>query len=107
MELAPYVLYSSVAAFLGGISYNYIKTDSKDYENEIDIEYDNCDKVLKKNLGIGFKDKSENIIKIYEEECGKKIHNTNSSKTRMRLLRYIREYERFGHDSFVKSHSKV
>ena len=120
MAIGPYLLYSSVSLFLGGISYKILtKNDNVDVDLEkkkieIDTDYnlvkDDLTETLididKKSLGRNLDEKMDNIKKICKDECGIDNNIKNSSKLRQRLKRYIKEYENIGHKKFVKNHKK-
>lgn len=113
----PYVLGSTITAFIGRIAYNYYATDEviieeKNIDNEIDQnDYDlligtNPVNNNKRLDGVSFKDKSNSIRNICRNFCGFEISDSTSKKNRGKLLRYIKEYETIGHDNFVRNHKK-
>ena len=57
-----------------------------------------------KYLGDTFKEKSAKIIMICQEECNLKMRVYSKKKHYNKLRKYIYEYEKNGHDSFVKNH---
>ena len=57
-----------------------------------------------KYLGDSFKEKSKNIIMICQKECNLKMKVYSKKKHYNKLKKYIYEYEKDGHDSFVKNH---
>ena len=109
----PYLIGSSVSAFLGGVAYNFYYTNEEIDEEEeiINDEYDLMIEIPQKNNnkklnGNSFREKSDSIMNICKEECGLEFFNIKSKKTRLKLIRYIKEYETIGHDNFVKNHIK-
>ena len=101
----PYII---VSGLLGGISYSYYTTISKLELKDSSINYSLIDSKMKElvvtsnvspSLGVNFKDKCVSIIKICNEDC-------NSKRTRKRLGKYIKEYERIGLDRFIHNHKK-
>ena len=119
MEYGIYFISSGLTAIMGGVGLNYIKKSTLNNEtldenyNE-PIIYNMLDERLtetivssrdKKSLGVTFNDKCIKLIKICEDECG--IHcNNKGKKNRQKLLRYINEYDRLGHDAFITNHKK-
>ena len=57
-----------------------------------------------KYLGDSFKEKSKNIIMICQKECNLKMKVYSKKKHYNKVKKYIYEYEKDGHDSFVKNH---
>ena len=105
----PYVIGSTVTAFLGNIAYNYYTYD--DVDNSEEIKTNDYDLMFETNNnrrldGLTFKGKSASIKKICKEECGINIPDNNCKKIRGKLLRYIKEYETIGHFQFVQNHKK-
>jgi hypothetical protein len=105
----PYVIGSTLTAFIGNIAYKYYKYDEDD--DTEDIVTGDYDLMFETNNnrrlnGATFKEKSNAIRKICLEECGINIHDNSSKKIRSKLLRYIKEYETIGHYNFVQSHKK-
>jgi len=114
MELyIPYLIGSGVSAILGSVAYNfyYINDEIDDKDEIIKDEYDLMMEIPQKNnnrslKGNSFREKTESLMKICKEECGLEFYNIKSKKTRLKLIRYIKEYETIGHDNFVKNHIK-
>ena len=117
MEYGIYFISSGLTAIMGGVGLNYIKKTTLNNETINDNEpiiYNMLDERLtetivssrdKKSLGVTFNDKCIKLIKICEEECG--VHcNNKGKKNRQKLLRYINEYDRLGHDAFISNHKK-
>lgn len=105
----PYVIGSTVTAFLGNIAYNYYTYDNTD--NTSEIEKNNYDMMFETNNnkyleGKTFQGKSKTIREICLKECGINIPDNSSKKIRGKLLRYIKEYETIGHYQFVQNHKK-
>ena len=108
----PYII---VSGLLGGISYSYYTTISKLELKDSSINYSLIDSKMKElvvtsnvspSLGVNFKDKCVSIIKICNEDCNMKCIYDNSKRTRKRLGKYIKEYERIGLDRFIHNHKK-
>ena len=118
----PYVLGSGAVAFASKITYNYFthsnssvkETNIDDLKNEVEfnlINNDlqekkvNSDTKFKKDIGVTLSQKIDAIKKICIEECG--FNNfSNDKKTRQRIIRYAKEYEKIGHDRFIDCHQK-
>jgi len=115
----PYIIGSGLTALLGGISYRYFLDDEKivdELKQTEKIDYSLIDEklneiVVSSNksplLGVTFKEKSNSIIKICNEQCGLSITYYNSKAIRKRLGKYIREYEKIGLDGFIYNHKKI
>ncbi len=119
----PYVVGSSISAFLGKVAYSYLYTpetpddnvDSEIESESIDIEYNLVDSKLnerevksakdKRQLGSSFNDKMKNLQKILRIECRRDYPINNTRKVRSRWIRYIKEYEQVGHSEFVFNHT--
>jgi hypothetical protein len=122
----PYVVGSTIASFVGGISYKYYNNESNsnieesnktDISNENDLEiesktnleefkYDILEDEIKNNnkyLGKTRNQKFEKMRKICKEECNIDIGNINK-KSKNKMSKYIREYEEVGHKEFVLNH---
>ena len=124
----PYVLGSGAFAFASKITYNYFtytknttntnklikETNIDDLKNEVEFNLIdnnleekevNSDTKYKKNIGVTISQKINAIKKICIEECG--FNNfSNDKKTRQRIIRYAKEYEKIGHDRFIDCHRK-
>ena len=120
MELyVPYIVGSTVSAFLGKIVYSYltyrdISGDNISDINKIDeFEINKNDYELINNkgikerywkpLGVTFVEKSKMIKQICKDECG--IHiikDIKSKKDRSKSLFYISQYGKLGHEDFVQ-----
>ena len=59
-----------------------------------------------KKLGILFKEKMLTIKEICKKKCGFDCSKSNKNKERQKLLRYIKEYERYGEEVFISNHKK-
>ena len=59
-----------------------------------------------KKLGVSFNEKLESIKEICKKKCGFDCSKRNKNKERQKLLRYIKEYERYGEDVFISNHKK-
>tara|TARA_B110000285_G_C14814941_1_gene463729 strand:- start:45 stop:428 length:384 start_codon:yes stop_codon:yes gene_type:complete len=118
MEYGIYIISSGLTAIMGGVGLNYINKPTLNKEiigdNNEPIIYNMLDERLtetivssrdKKSLGVTFNDKCIKLIKICEEECGVYCNN-KGKKNRQKLLRYINEYDRLGHDAFISNHKK-
>ena len=116
----PYVIGSSVTAFLGKVAYSYLYPDPEEVvvieeEKKEDIEYNLVDSNLnernvnsekeKRNLGTSFKEKMETLQKILRIECKRDYPINNTKKVRSKWIRYIKEYENIGHSEFVYNHT--
>ena len=122
----PYVVGSTIASFVGGISYKYYNNESKtnleesnktDISNENDLEiesktnleefnYDILEDEIKNNNKYLGKTRNQKFIKmrkICKEECNIDIGNINK-KSKNKMSKYIREYEDVGHKEFVLNH---
>ena len=114
MEYIPYVIATSL--FGGSLSFfvgNIYTKDSNEIEvlnekkelnHSLDIK--SYDVVCNDNkyLGKTFNEKSVAITKICIEECNLKMRVYSKKKHYNKLRKYIYEYEKDGHDSFVKNH---
>ena len=118
MEYGIYFISSGLTAIMGGVGLNYINKPTLNKEligdNNEPIIYNMLDERLtetivssrdKKSLGVTFNDKCIKLIKICEDECGVYCNN-KGKKNRQKLLRYINEYDRLGHDAFISNHKK-
>jgi hypothetical protein len=114
MEIyVPYVIGSSLTAFLGKIAYSYYNLDETNpvlIDEIISDDYDLMADKIPNNTrildGLTFKDKSNSIKLICKNSCGFEIFDNKKKKTREKILRYINEYQTIGHDKFVESHKK-
>ena len=130
MELyVPYIVGSTVSAFLGKIVYSYLtyRDISGDNISDDNISGDNISDINKidefeinkndyelinnkgikerywKPLGVTFVEKSKMIKQICKDECG--IHiikDIKSKKDRSKSLFYISQYGKLGHEDFVQ-----
>ena len=89
------------------------KEDLKEYK--LDLDYIMLTKELKEirvtskasqKLGVSFKEKMRNIKEICLKKCGFDCSKSNKNKERQKLLRYIKEYERYGEEVFISNHIK-
>jgi hypothetical protein len=118
----PYIIGSSVSAFIGKVAYSYYYTDdikSTD-ENLVksveSINYNLVDERLnervvdsyknKRSLGTTTKEKMDALYKIIYNECGRDMPINNTKKVRSKWMRLISEYEKIGHDEFINRISK-
>ena len=128
----PYMIGSSITAFLGKVAYSYIynednstlpnenaeKIADKNADNNVvndDIEYNMIDTKLnerevnsqrdKRHLGSTFKEKMIALQSILEKECKRSYPINNTKKVRAKWIRFIKEYETIGHSEFVFSHT--
>ena len=100
-----YIIGSGVALFLGFKGKQLFNKEEKTEEN---IEFDLLEKELNEIngcLGESFKERMETMIKVCKNKCGINI-DKHKSKHRLKILRYIKEYEKYGHNSFIKNHKK-
>lgn len=115
----PYIVGSTVSAFLGKVAYSYFSYDndtkeiienSENFEiNKTDYELiDNKGRKEKywKPLGIGMSAKIKAMKEICRDECGFDINDKKKQKERTRMLFYISQYEKLGHDDFVNKYIK-
>ena len=116
----PYVIGSSVTAFIGKVAYSYLYPVSEEVVEEVsekkdEIEYNLVDNNLierkvksdrdRRSLGSTFKEKTVNLQKIIKIECRRDYPINNTKKVRGRWIRYIKEYETIGHSEFVFNHT--
>jgi len=113
----PYVIVSSVTAFLGKVSYSYLYPESEPEPEpeEVEIEYNLVDTNLnerhvnsdkdKRSLGASFNEKMKTLQKILRIECKRDYPINNTKKVRAKWIRYIKEYENIGHSEFVYNHT--
>lgn len=112
----PYVIGSSITAFLGKVTYSYLYSqDEVVIEDPDNIEYNLVDSKLnernvnsdkdRRDLGRTFKEKMVNLQQILKTECKRNYPINNTKKVRNRWLRYIEEYETIGHGEFVFNHT--
>lgn len=126
----PYVVGSTIASFVGGISYKYYNSESNsniedpneneisnenDLENDLEIgsktnleefNYDILEDEIKNNNKYLGKTRNQKFVmmrKICKEECNIDIGNINK-KSKNKMSKYIREYELVGHKEFVLNH---
>jgi hypothetical protein len=126
----PYVVGSTIASFVGGISYKYYNSESNvnleesnetiiSNENDLDLDLENESKTnleefkydiledeIKNNNKYLGKTRNQKFIKmrnICKEECNIDIGNINK-KSKNKMSKYIREYEDVGHKEFVLNH---
>lgn len=113
--MIPYLIYSTIPLFLGGVSYKFLKSNDEEVKKEdLESEYslvkdDLTDTIInldKRSLGRSLDEKIENMKIICKEECGIDNNIKNRSKLRQRLKRYIKAYEVMGHKEFVKNYKK-
>tara|TARA_B110001450_G_scaffold143984_1_gene134683 strand:- start:383 stop:739 length:357 start_codon:yes stop_codon:yes gene_type:complete len=115
MELyLPYMVCSG--ALLYGFNYLYtndtidtIDTISIDSYDLLDDNNDNDNNNNNNNnrLEGSFIDKMDKIMYICENKCNFKIKlNNNKKKNRMKLSRFINEYNTIGYNSFIKKYKK-
>ena len=116
----PYVIGSSVTAFLGKVAYSYLYHEPEEVvveevEKKEDIEYNLVDSNLnernvnsdkdRRSLGASFREKMETLQKILRIECKRDYPINNTKKVRAKWIRYIKEYENIGHNEFVYNHT--
>tara|TARA_B100000674_G_C37238340_1_gene644531 strand:- start:73 stop:459 length:387 start_codon:yes stop_codon:yes gene_type:complete len=116
----PYVIGSSVTAFIGKVAYSYLYPVSEEVVEEEskkkdEIEYNLVDTNLnerkvnsgkdRRPLGSTFKEKMIALQKILQIECKRNYPINNTKKVRARWIRYIKEYETIGHSEFVYNHT--
>lgn len=128
----PYIVGSSISAFLGNMAYSYIYSQS-DYGVENNIKIDNnesngeiinmndfclIDEKLNESeinndndndrrpIGISLKDKMISLQTILKKECNREYPINNTKKVRNRWMRYIDDYQRLGHRDFVLKYKK-
>lgn len=114
----PYIVGTSVSAFLGNKVYSYFTSENnkEDKQNNKDLEiYKNDYEIINKKgenerywepLGIDFKDKSKSIKLICKNECGFEINEKTRNKERCKILYYISQYEILGHIEFINKYIK-
>ena len=131
----PYIVGSSISAFLGNMAYTYIYSQS-DYgvENNINksinnsIEINTNNEVINMNdfclideklnetevnytidrrpLGTTLKEKMVALQSILKKECNREYPINNTKKVRNKWMRYIDEYHKIGHNDFVIKYKK-
>ena len=127
----PYIIGSSVSAFIGKVAYSYYYNDDDDSATNVDeikstdenivksvdsINYNLVDERLhervvdsnknKRSLGTTTKEKIDSLYKIIYDELGREMPVNNTKKVRSKWLRLINEYETRGHDEFMYQISK-
>lgn len=130
----PYIIGSSVSAFIGKVAYSYYYNDDEDDDDSstnvdeikstdenivksVDsINYNLVDERLhervvdsnknKRSLGTTTKEKIDSLYKIIYDELGREMPVNNTKKVRSKWLRLINEYETRGHDEFMYQISK-
>jgi len=115
----PYIVGSTVSAFLGKVAYSYFSYDNnttENLENSENLEISKTDYELIDNkgrkekycktLGIGMSAKIKAMKEICRDECGFDINAKKKQKERTRMLFYISQYEKLGHDEFVNKYIK-
>lgn len=129
----PYIVGSSVSALIGKYAYNYIYSDSV-VDTEIatesvtesvaesvaksvtekaikeTIDYNLLDTNLnetKVNSDASNNEKIQKLKNILKGECNRTIHSDFKKKNvRRKWATMLKEYEKIGHDSFVKKWKK-
>ena len=118
MELyIPYII-STGSIMIGGMGYSYFYGDKHHKgDNNLDNDYDiinekeDIQEDIQEDIHVTIQgspnSKLLQIIHICNKYCD---HNLsiykNNKKTRKRLFRYINEYNKIGHDNFIKIHKK-
>ena len=129
----PYIVGSSVSALIGKYAYNYIYSDSVvDTESVAEsvtesvaesvaksvtkkaiketIDYNLLDTNLnetKVNSDASNNEKIQKLKNILKGECNRTIHSDFKKKNvRRKWVTMLKEYEKIGHDSFVKKWKK-
>jgi hypothetical protein len=107
----PYIIGSSVSAFLGKIAYSYFSNDDVTYDDieDLDINRNDYELINKKGdkeifwkpLGSTMTQKTKAIRKICKDDCGFTITDKKHHKERARIIYYMDHYENLGHDEFV------
>ena len=109
----PYIIGSTVSAFLGKVAYSYFSYDDDDLvEDDIkDIEINRNDyelinkkgekEIFWKPLGTTMSQRTKAIKQICLDDCGFSITDKKHKKERERTLHYLNKYEELGHDEFV------
>lgn len=108
----PYIIGSTVSAFLGKVAYSYFSyndvVDDDDDIKDIEINRNDYELINKKGekeifwkpLGSTMSQKTKSIKQICAEDCGFTITGKHK-KERARTLYYLNQYEELGHDEFV------
>lgn len=117
MEYIPYVIATSLfggslSFFVGNIYTNESNeleiseelNEKKELNDSLDIKSYEVVCNDNKYLGKTFNEKSVAITKICIKECNLKMRVYSKKKHYNKLRKYIYEYEKEGHDSFVKNH---
>ena len=120
----PYIIGSSVSAFIGKVAYSYYYTDGDKIKSTDEnlvksvesINYNLVDERLnervvdsnknKRSLGTTTKEKINALYKIIYDEIGRDMPINNTKKVRSKWMRLISEYEKIGHDEFIARLSK-
>lgn len=120
----PYIIGSSVSAFIGKVAYSYYYTDDDKIKSTDEnlvksvetINYNLVDERLnervvdsnknKRSLGTTTKEKINALYKIIYDEIGREMPINNTKKVRSKWMRLISEYEKIGHDEFIARLSK-
>lgn len=112
----PYIVGSTVSAFLGKLAYSYFSSEDHIDDNKLNLDINRNDyelinkkgekEIFWKPLGSTSTQQSKSIRKICQEECGFTISDKKHHKQRTRILNYISQYERLGHDEFVNKNIK-
>jgi hypothetical protein len=115
----PYIVGSTVSAFLGKVAYSYFSYDKdtkEKMENSETLEINKTDYELIDNkgikekywkpLGVGMSARIKAMKEICRDECGFDINDKKKQKERTRMLVYISQYEKLGHDDFVNKYIK-
>ena len=111
MEIyVPYIIGSTVSAFLGKIAYSYFSFEDGNSDN-IDLDINILDyelinqkgdkEIFWKPLGSTMTQKTKNIKKICNEDCGFTITAKKHYKERAKIIYYLNHYEKIGHQEFV------
>jgi hypothetical protein len=116
----PYIVGSSVSAFLGKVAYRYMysTTSTSDTDSDTDsnlfslidsnlLERKVTSNKAKRPLGTTTKDKTETLNTILKLECNRSIPINNTKKNRSKWMRLIDQYNTLGHDEFIYNHTRI
>jgi len=116
----PYIVGSSVSAFLGKVAYSFMYSNPPTSDPDLDTEsnlFSLIDSNLverrvtssktKRPLGTTTKEKTGTLNTILILECNRTIPINNTKKNRTKWIRLINQYDTLGHDEFIYKHTKI
>jgi hypothetical protein len=116
----PYIVGSSVSAFLGKVAYSFMYSNTPTSDPDLDtesnlfslIDYNLVERRVTSSkdirpLGTTTKEKTDTLNNILILECNRTIPINNTKKNRTKWFRLINQYDTLGHDEFIYKHTKI